>query len=298
MGQEIEVTARQLIECMRESVLLTDVDGTIRMVNAAFCRVTGYKPEEVLGKNPRILQSGWQDPPFYRALWKALGATGHWEGEIWNRRKDGEIYPEWLSIGALRNPDGEVVYYVGVFTDITGRKLSEEHLAHMAYYDLLTGLPNRLLFRDRLGQALAQAQRQETKVAVLFLDLDGFKPLNDAHGHAFGDHVLFRTAQRLSECLRKSDTLARVGGDEFIILLGGATAESAAGMAQAILGSLARPLAVDGKDVRVGASIGVALYPDDNLDVENLIRLADAAMYRAKAAGGNAVALCSEGAKP
>jgi diguanylate cyclase (GGDEF)-like protein/PAS domain S-box-containing protein len=288
MNRDAEVTVRQLVEAMRESVVLTDVDGCIRMVNGAFCRVTGYAAEEVLGRNPRFLQSGWQAPTFYREMWETLGRTGRWEGEIWNRRKDGEIYPEWLSIGAIRNAEGRVVFYLGVFTDITGRKMSEERLAHMAHYDLLTGLPNRLLFRDRLVQGMAQAQRQASKMAVMFLDLDGFKAWNDAHGHAFGDHVLFRAAQRLSESLRKTDTLARVGGDEFMLLLGGVTEESAAGMAQAVLFSLARPLVVDGRDVRIGASIGIALYPDDNLDADNLIRMADAAMYKAKSSGGNA----------
>lgn len=296
MSGEEAVTVRQLVEAMRESVLLTDVDGAIRMVNGAFCRVTGYAEEEVLGRNPRLLQSGWQAPDFYRAMWEELGRTGRWEGEIWNRRKTGEIYPEWLSIGAVRNPEGQVVHYLGVFTDITGRKSSEERLARMAHYDLLTGLPNRLLFRDRLTQAMALARRERSRLAVMFLDLDGFKAWNDAHGHAFGDHVLYRTAQRLSESLRRTDTLARVGGDEFMLLLGGVTPASAAGMAQAVISSLARPLVVDGRDVRVGASIGIALYPDHNLDGENLIRMADAAMYRAKASGGNAYAFAGEAA--
>jgi diguanylate cyclase (GGDEF)-like protein/PAS domain S-box-containing protein len=294
MHGEAEVTTRQLVDAMQESILLTDVDGTIRMVNGAFCRVTGYAQDEVIGRNPRMLQSGWQAPSYYKAMWEELGRTGRWEGEIWNRRKSGEIYPEWLSIGAIRNPEGQVVYYLGVFTDITGRKMSEERLAHMAHYDLLTGLPNRLLFRDRLTQAMALAQRERTRLAVMFLDLDGFKAWNDAHGHAFGDHVLFRTAQRLSESLRRSDTLARVGGDEFILLLGGVTEESAAGMAQAVIASLARPIVVDGRDVSVGASVGIALYPDHNLDGENLIRMADAAMYKAKESGGNAYVFAGE----
>lgn len=286
MGSGPDITARQLIDAMRESVVITDIDGTIRMVNGAFCAVTGYVAEEVLGRNPRILQSGWQDAKFYRALWDELARTGRWSGEIWNRRKNGEIYPEWLSISALRDAGGAAVAYLGVFTDITGRKLTEENLQRMAYYDLLTGLPNRILLKDRLGQLLAHAQRAGTTAAVLYLDLDGFKVLNDAYGHAFGDHVLFRTAQRMSECLRRSDTLARVGGDEFMLLLGDVTKASAAEMARVLLRSLERPLDVDGREVKVGASIGIALYPDDNADGENLIRMADVAMYRIKSQGG------------
>jgi diguanylate cyclase (GGDEF)-like protein/PAS domain S-box-containing protein len=295
---EADITVRQLVEAMAEGVLLTDVDGTIRLVNPAFCRVTGYAPEEVVGKNPRLLQSGWQNPAFYRDMWEQLKRTGRWAGEIWNRRKDGEIYPEWLSVSAGRDPAGEVVFYLGVFTDITGRKQSEERLERMAQYDPLTGLPNRLLLRDRLAQLLARARREGGRVAVMFLDLDGFKAWNDAYGHAFGDHVLFRAAQRMSESLRKSDTLARVGGDEFVLLLGGADREAAAVMAGAVIGSLSRPLVVDGRDVRVGASIGIAVYPEDNLDVDNLLRLADEAMYAAKSRGGNGFAFSTPGRAP
>jgi diguanylate cyclase (GGDEF)-like protein/PAS domain S-box-containing protein len=291
------ITTRQLIEHMGESVLLTDAHGRIRMVNGAFSRVTGYRPEEVLGKNPRLLQSGRHGPAFYKALWGAVRAEGWWEGEIWNRRKDGTLYPEWLRISAVHDGRGRVFRYLGVFTDITGRKLSEEKLFRLAHHDPLTGLPNRLLFRDRLGQAIAQARRQGVKVAVLFLDLDGFKPFNDLYGHLFGDHVLFQAARRMARALRRSDTLAQVGGDEFAALLFGVTPGGAGRTARALIRSLDKPFTVDRRPVKLGLSAGIALYPDDNLDGDNLLRLADAAMYRAKAAGGGC-ALAADGRTP
>lgn len=293
-----DAAVRRMLDAIEEGAILTDVDGSILMVNDAFCRVTGYAPEEVAGKNPRVLRSGWQDAKFYREMWESIRLKGRWQGEIWNRRKNGEIYPEWLSIGAVRDAEGRVIHYLGLFTDITGRKMCEDRLSRMAHYDLLTGLPNRALFRDRLNQALAQAQRQGLKAAVMFLDLDGFKAWNDAHGHVFGDHVLFAAAQRLSGCLRRADTLARVGGDEFILLLFGAMREGAEKTAQALLDSLKRPLSVDGREVRVGVSIGIAIFPDDNADGENLIRLADTVMYKAKAAGGGTYKFVNEGERP
>ncbi|MBI5522213.1 MAG: EAL domain-containing protein [Desulfarculus sp.] len=271
-----------------EGILVTDGQGVIRMINRAFTTITGFCPEEAIGQTPRLLSSHRQGPEFYQAMWQDLKEQGHWQGEIWNRRKNGEAFPEWLTITAIKDPQGEVSHYVGVFHDITEIKRSEEQISFQAYHDALTGLPNRLLFNDRLGMALAHAQRQNEGLAVLFLDLDNFKNINDSLGHAMGDQLLQAVARRLVRWVRDEDTVARLGGDEFIMLLPGAnTPDYAVQVASRVLETMAEPLRVRGQEFYLTASIGITLYPHDGADAETLVAGADTAMYRAKADGRN-----------
>ena len=274
----------------REGVIVTDEMGDILAVNEAFTRVTGYTEAETLGNKPSMLQSGRHGPDFYAAIWQALAEAGHWQGEIWNRRKSGEVYPELLSISAVRDRHGNICNYVGVFTDISQIKESEAKLAHLAHYDPLTGLPNRLLLSSRLEHAIDQARRQGNKVAILFLDLDRFKNVNDSLGHQVGDELLKAVTERLAHRLRAEDTLARLGGDEFVVLLERLDEpRDAAQVARAMLEALADPFKLSrGYEIYIGASIGISLFPDDGADVTQLIQHADVAMYQAKDQGRNA----------
>ena len=271
-----------------EGVTITGLDGRIHDVNQAFCNITGYRREEVIGANPRMLRSGRHDRAFYQSLWQSLLETGQWRGEIWNRRKDGTVYPGLLTISAVSDERGQATGYVGVFTDITPLKQSEERLHHLAHHDPLTGLPNRLLFTDRLDQSIRHAQRKQRMLAVLFIDLDRFKHINDSLGHSVGDRLLQQFAQRLSETLRAEDTVARISGDEFVVLLqdihGTATV---APVACKLIETLKQPFLFEHNEIRVAASIGISLYPNDGHNAALLLRNADAAMYRAKDDGGN-----------
>ncbi|MBL4631927.1 MAG: PAS domain S-box protein, partial [Paraglaciecola sp.] len=216
--EELELAASVFTHA-REGIMVTDANGTIVKVNDTFSRMTGYTPEEVLGKNPKILQSGRQSAEFYVEMWKTIMAQGHWRGEIWNRRKDGVIYPEMLTISAVKNVEGVVQHFVSLCTDITPLKAYQKQLEHNAHYDALTNLPNRVLLADRLSQAMVQCQRRNSSLAVAFMDLDGFKAVNDNHGHDAGDELLITVSQRMKEALREGDTLARIGGDEFIAIM-------------------------------------------------------------------------------
>ncbi len=271
-----------------EGIVVTDANEVIQMVNRAFTDVTGYSAEEAVGQTPRLLNSGRHSRDFYADMWASLMNSGYWQGEIWNRRKSGEAYPEWLTITAIRDARGQVSHYVGVFHDITETKRNQEQIAYQAYHDALTGLPNRLLFNDRLKMALARAQRKHTGLAVMFLDLDRFKNINDSLGHAVGDRLLQSVAKRLVHWLREEDTVARLGGDEFIMLLQDTMdPEYAMHVGQRILESLSEPFRVGGQDLYVSASIGITLYPHDGRDLETLVSNADIAMYRAKEEGRN-----------
>ncbi len=290
--------AAKLVDASANGIMATDPDGTIRMVNPAFTRITGYTLKEVQGKKPNILHSGRHGREFYQEMWHALLTHGHWRGEVWNRRKDRTIYPEWLSISAIYDQDGRVERYMAVFLDITEHKEIEARLKHMANHDSLTGLPNRLLLADRLTQALTHARRGRHAVALLFIDLDGFKPINDELGHDAGDWVLKEIADRLTHCVRASDTVSRMGGDEFVILLdeiqGGAGRKAATAVAEKVLEAVPQPVRVEGQTVRVGASIGIALYPEHGRTPDALITAADTAMYKAKEAGRMQYCFCED----
>ena len=266
-----------------EGIMVTDPEGEIVSVNSAFTAITGYTAEEVTGKNPRLLQSGRHDAKFYAVMWDALAKTGRWRGEIWNRRKNGEAYPAWLTINVVKDPRGRVGNYAGIFSDITVRKQAEERLRYLATHDALTGLPNREMFQDRINRSLALSRREKKGVAVMMLDLDGFKPVNDALGHATGDYVLQDVASRISDCLRDADTAARLGGDEFAILLPNIPdREAAFPVARRILEAISEPFVFDGRKWTITASIGISFFPEHSEDPESLLKNADTAMYRAK----------------
>jgi diguanylate cyclase (GGDEF)-like protein/PAS domain S-box-containing protein len=271
-----------------EGIIITDANVQILQVNPAFTALTGYAPDEVHGRNPSLLQSGIHDRSFYRELWKVLLEHGHWSGEVWNRRKSGEIYPESLSINAVRDPGGKVTHYVGMFSDITAQKQAQDQLEDMAKHDALTGLPNRIALSARLHQVLSMARSQNHLVAVCFVDLDEFKPINDTYGHEAGDQVLIEVSQRLKSATRSSDTVARIGGDEFIILLADfSTMEEIEQALGRILEILRQPIVIGTATVAVSASIGVTVHPLDESDTDTLIRHADQAMYVAKNTGRN-----------
>ncbi len=281
--------AAAVFEFTRDGVLITDLVPRILAVNRAFTEVTGFTEAEVRGQSPAVLSSGRQDAAFYAAMWASLGETGHWQGEIWNRRKDGEVYPEWLRISLIHDERGAPSHYVGVFTDISQLKQSEARLESLAHYDPLTGLPNRRLVESRLQQALARARRHAQRVAVLFIDLDRFKAINDSLGHAVGDDLLVAIGERLKQRLREEDTLARLGGDEFVLLVEAVPhLEDAAVVAQSLIERLQEPFRLSaGHEVYIGASIGISFFPDDANDAAALIQYADVAMYQAKGQGRN-----------
>ncbi len=278
----------EVIKNTEEAIIISDANNVIVSVNRAFVRITGYSEAEVIGKNPRILNSGRQGKEFYQAMWQSIKEIGYWQGEIWNRRKSGEIYPEWLSISTVKNSRNEIMRHVAIFMDITKRKEVEQRIHLLAYYDPLTSLPNRVLFGDRLGQALAASRRGGGKVALLFLDLDRFKSINDSLGHAAGDSLLQSVADRLKLCIREMDSICRQGGDEFMVLLPGIEKrEDVAAIAQKILAAMSDPHYIEGRNLVVSFSIGISIYPADADTPEALIQNADAAMYHAKEHGRN-----------
>ncbi len=289
MQSEVERgLAAAVFENSSDAIVVSGRDNRIISVNPAFSEITGYQREEALGRDPGMLSAGRQSREFYLEMWNCLREGGKWSGEIWNRRKSGEIYPEWLSISTVKNLQDEITHYVGIFSDITERKQAEERVRHLAHYDALTDLPNRTLFHDRLQQALIQAQRSHDQVAVMFIDLDRFKIINDTLGHNVGDLLLQAVAQRLLNCVRQGDTVCRQGGDEFVILLPQIShAEDAALVAQKILDSINRVFVLDGHELHIGASIGISFFPADGVDAEALMKNADVAMYRAKELGRN-----------
>jgi diguanylate cyclase (GGDEF)-like protein/PAS domain S-box-containing protein len=279
---------RKAVEHALEGIGITDPTGIILAVNQAFTEITGYRADEVVGKNISLLQSGRHDQAFYSQLWNSLLATGRWTGEIWNLRKNGEVYPEVLSISAIDDENGEVTHYVAVFHDVTAVKRQEEQIAHQAYHDALTGLPNRTLANDRIEVSLAHVKRGGTRLAVLFLDLDNFKNVNDSLGHEWGDKLLLQVANRLVSQVREEDTVARLGGDEFLILVAAvADDEVVVDLTRRLLHSFASPFNLEGNDLFVTASIGVAFYPEDGATAGVLTKHADIAMYQAKANGKN-----------
>jgi len=273
----------------QEGIAITDAQGCISEVNDAFTRITGYSRAEVLGQNPRLLKSGRQSPAFYVDLWQQLTSQGQWCGEIWNRRKNGQVYAEQLSINAVRGPNGAVQRYVALFSDITSLKLHEQQMEHLAHFDVLTGLPNRLLKADRLQQAMAHARRTGRGLAVAYIDLDGFKTINDQFGHEAGDQMLVNIARQMQQVLREGDTLARLGGDEFVaILIDMDDISACAPLLERLLAAAAQPLTFADQKLQVSASLGVTFYPQQqDVEADQLLRQADQAMYLAKQAGKN-----------
>lgn len=283
----------------REGIIITGTDGKIIGVNPSFTTLTGYAREEVIGKNPSLLKSGQQGPGFYAGMWNTLMQKGYWQGEISNRRKDGGVYVEMLTITTVRDGEGRPSHYVGIFSDVTALKEHQVRLEHMAHFDALTQLPNRVLLADRLQLALAQAERHGDLLAVAFLDLDEFKPINDRLGHEAGDDLLIEVSRRLKQCVRSGDTVARLGGDEFVLLLVGLnTPQEAHAALERILETLAEPCLLRGEPVSISASMGLTLYPLDDAAPEVLLRHADQAMYAAKQAGRNRYHLFETGRDP
>jgi diguanylate cyclase (GGDEF)-like protein/PAS domain S-box-containing protein len=279
----------------QEPMMITDANGFIQQVNKAFTKCTGYTAEEAVGQTPRILKSGRHDADFYSAMWERIHNSGTWQGEIWDRRKNGEIYPIWLTISAVKGVDGVVTHYVGAHLDITERKVAEEKIQQLAFHDSLTRLPNRLLFLDRLQHALVFNARNGRGGALLFIDLDNFKTLNDTLGHVMGDMLLQQVAERLVSCVREGDTVARFGGDEFVVMLEDLSnhvlqaAEQTEEVGKKILAALNQPYQLIKHEFRSSASIGAAVFNKDRHGAEELLQQADIAMYQAKKAGRNAL---------
>ncbi|WP_445368539.1 EAL and GGDEF domain-containing protein [Methylomonas sp. BW4-1] len=288
--------AAAVFESTREGVMITDAQRRITMVNKAFSNITGYDNRDVIGHSPSILSSGRHNADFYREMWANIATTDHWQGEIWNRRKTGEVYPELLSISTVRDGKGEISHYVGVFADISKLKASEMELEFLAHHDPLTKLPNRMLFLSRLQHNIEKARRQANKMAVLMLDLDRFKDVNDSFGHLAGDDLLQMVAERLTTRLRTSDTICRLGGDEFVVLLEEVNQpETVAHVATQIINALNQTWQLpSGHEVRIGVSVGIAMFPEHGASPDELIQQADTALYQAKNEGRNRFKYFSE----
>lgn len=287
--------AAVVFDCTREGVLVSDSRGVIVHVNRALVEITGYPAEEVLGRRPNMFKSGRHGPEFYQAMFKTIDEHGEWHGEIWNRRKSGEVYPQWQTVRAITDDKGQVSHYVAVFSDISAIKNSQTELARLVHHDPLTDLPNRLLFTDRTEQALASAQRHQTGCALLMIDLDHFKIINDSLGHNVGDLLLKAVAERLLRVFGKGFTVARLGGDEFAVLIDScAQASQAAGLAQQVLEIMKGPFDVDKHQLFISASVGISVFPGDALNAEQLLRNADSALFKAKSSGREGYALYTE----
>ena len=287
--------AAAVFDCTREGVLVTDAKGLIVHVNRAFMEITGYQREDVMGQPPSLFKSGRHSSSFYQQMFQSLEASGEWSGEIWNRRKSGEIYPQWQTIRVIHDDLGQVSHYVAVFSDISAIKHSERELAHLAHHDPLTELPNRLLFTDRAEQALASAQLHKRGCALLLLDLDHFKIINDSLGHNVGDQLLKLVGERLNTLFGPGVTLARLGGDEFAVLAESCSqVMQAAALAQRMLDVMKQPFIFDGHQLFISASIGISLFPNDALSAEQLLRNADSALFKAKSVGREGYALYTE----
>ncbi|RQU80195.1 EAL domain-containing protein [Burkholderia cenocepacia] len=280
--------ADRVFESALEGIMVTDRRARIERVNQAFTRLTGYSEDEVIGRNPGLLSSGRQTPDFYKQLWHSLTTDGHWQGEIWNRRKTGELFLEYLTITSIRDSAGEISHYAAIFSDITQRRQAEERLGYLATHDVLTNLANRMLFEERLAHAISHAKRFGRKVAVMYLDLDRFKLINDTLGHNAGDEVLKMVAERIVANVRANDTVARMGGDEFALVLEEIDDVRDVGrVARKLLDEVGRAIDIGDREIFVTPSIGISIYPDDGTAAEDLILLADQAMYGAKSRGRN-----------
>jgi len=271
-----------------EGIMITNKSAEIISVNPSFTEISGFTEKEAIGKNPHILKSGLQDREFYNELWQKLNDDGQWKGEFHNKRKNGEIFIQESSINAVKDKNGEITNYIAIISDISARKKAEEEIEHMATHDNLTGLPNRLLFQDRLDVAIKTAHREKSKFAIMFMDLDGFKNINDSLGHNAGDLVLKNVAYQLKTIVRESDTVSRMGGDEFILLLQGIHDRNGmVRLAEKIIAALNNPIKVDSTEAQIGCSIGIAIYPEHGDNVNELLKQADIAMYAIKESGKN-----------
>jgi diguanylate cyclase (GGDEF)-like protein/PAS domain S-box-containing protein len=276
-----------VFEQSNEGITITDVNRNIVLVNPAFTAITGYSEAEAIGQNPRMLSSGRQDKEFYRSMWESIDTLGYWQGEVWNRTKDGTVYPEWLSISRVLDSNGVLTNYIGIFSDMTRHKAAEEHILRLGHFDPLTGLANRILLNDRVKHAISMAQRSSAQLAVLFFDLDHFKHVNDSLGHGVGDKLLIDVAARLKSSVREQDTVARLGGDEFVLVLPDTNADGAAHVAEKLLETIPQSYWIDQYELAVTPSIGIAVFPGDGTDHDTLFKRADAAMYAAKKLGRN-----------
>ncbi len=294
--QEVELKlAASVFNSSSAAILITDRDNKIVSVNPAFTATTGYEAAEVIGRNPNILSSGKQSKEFYREMWHSLENNRHWQGELWNLRKDGEIFAEQLTINVVTNKDGSVHRHIAIFSDITEKKQAADLVWRQANYDAVTNLPNRRLFLDRLDQELKKCRRSTTFLALFFVDLDRFKEVNDTHGHTIGDLLLIETARRLNDCVRSTDTVARLGGDEFTVILTNLSDTSGVKtVADNVQAALEKPFHLNGVNVFISASIGIALYPGDATDPGSLTDKADIAMYASKRQGRNRICFYSD----
>jgi diguanylate cyclase (GGDEF)-like protein/PAS domain S-box-containing protein len=280
--------AETVFQAAADAIMVTDAMGVIQSINPAFTHITGYSRTEAIGQTPRLLRSERHDKPFYARFWRTLAEAGCWSGEIWQRHKSGKTYPAWESIEAVRDPEGHITQYVAFFSDITQRKLAEQEIFFRANYDPLTGLPNRSLLHERIDQALKRAHRHDRRVGLMFLDLDRFKQVNDTLGHAWGDALLCQTADRLKNCIRESDTLARYSGDEFVLVLADMIHDQDTHvLAEKVIERISEQFDLNDSAIHIGVSIGIVLYPDHGADAATLLRHADLAMYQAKMAGRN-----------
>lgn len=285
--------ASLLFDHTLEGIMVTDEQEKILLVNQAFTSITGYKKEEVMGRTPRILSSGHHDTAFYKKLWKKLDQKKQWQGEIWNCRKNGELYAAWLNISLVEDPRIHKKYFVALFNDITHRKEAELLMHQQALHDNLTGLPNRLHFQEKFSQALMDTDQAKSSLAVCFLDLDGFKDVNDSLGHMIGDLLLQAISLRMKSCLRKKDVIARLGGDEFVILLPATASQQAEVVAEKLIRLVGQPYVIRHHTIQITTSIGICFYPQDGVTQEELIQKADQAMYEAKEKGKNQYQLSS-----
>ncbi|BFM15826.1 hypothetical protein R50073_20090 [Maricurvus nonylphenolicus] len=289
--QEIDLRLSAVAFETQEAIVISDAQTNILKVNKAFSRITGYSSGEAIGARTNLLQSGHHNQEFYQGMWSQLKQQGRWQGEIWNRKKNGQTYPQWQTITAVKNETGRVTHYIACFQDISERKRAEEEIRQLAYYDELTGLPNRRMFYQRLQQAVSASQRNDNHGALIFIDLDHFKDVNDSLGHLFGDKLLQEVSLRLSELVRTEDTLARLGGDEFVIMLEhldndyDKAADAARQLCERLIQSLSKHYLIDQQTLRVSASVGISLFPSDSDDIDDLLRQADTAMYKSKASG-------------
>jgi len=285
--QQLELI-NKLFDNNKEGIIVTDKSNSILMVNKAFSDITGYLPDDVIGETPNLLASGRHDGTFYEQMWQEINSQGSWQGEIWDKRKNGEIFPQWMSISTLLNDAGQVSNYMAMFSNISQWKADEERLKYLATHDVLTGLPNRSTLYDLMSLSFANADRNKESVAILFVDLDNFKPVNDNYGHHVGDILLQNISKRLTMTLRSGDTISRLGGDEFIIVLTNAeNSDDLSATVVKIQQAIAKPMEVAGHHLSVSSSIGISLYPEHSKYAERLINYADTAMYQAKESGNN-----------